>query len=68
MLSSKLLRIGRLAEFAVGSICSGNSGIETIHPTGARVGPMSFVLRVSHAPGTGPIGPMGSSTPQNSFY
>jgi len=29
-LSSKLLGIGRLPEFAVGSICSGNPGIETL--------------------------------------
>ena len=46
MLSSKLLRIGRITEFAASSITSGNRGVETIPPTGhSHRGLTSFLLR-----------------------
>ncbi len=58
MLSSKLLSIGRLAEFAVGNVCLGNVGSETLPPSGrSHRGPDASLLGCLSCPGNRPNGP-----------
>lgn len=48
MLSTKLLSIGRLAEFADSNVSSRNANVQTLRPTGARIAdPISSLLSKS---------------------